>query len=93
MTEDNVIKIVVALIALLSSLLGAVIAYLSQNKKQAVENAKREQEQMDNFKEIFKRFDQVDKRLAEHNHYAEKFGEVAKSIVALQKDIEHLKSK
>lgn len=86
-------EIIVSLIGFAGIVVGAIIGYFTSVKKNAVIEAKREQEQADNFKEIFKRFDKVDKRLDEHNHYAEKFNDVAKSMVAMQKDIEYLKGK
>ena len=86
-------EIVVALIGFSGVTIGSIIGYFTSVKKNAVLEAKREQEQADNFKEIFKRFDAVDKRLDEHNHYAERFNDVAKSMVAMQKDIEYLKGK
>ena len=84
-------EIVVALIGFSGVTIGSIIGYFTSVKKNAVLEAKREQEQQDNFKEIFKRFDAVDKRLDEHNHYAEKFSEVTNSITGIQKDIEYLK--
>ena len=86
-------EIIVSLIGFAGIVVGAIIGYFTSVKKNAVLEAKREQEQADNFKEIFKRFDKVDKRLDEHNHYAERFNDVAKSMVAMQKDIEYLKGK
>lgn len=86
-------EIIVAIIGFSGVTIGSIIGYFTSVKKNAVLEAKREQEQADNFKEIFKRFDKVDKRLDEHNHYAERFNDVAKSMVAMQKDIEYLKGK
>lgn len=86
-------EIIVSLIGFAGIVIGSIIGYFTSVKKNAVIEAKREQEQQDSFKEIFKRFDKVDKRLDEHNHYAEKFNDIAKSMVAMQKDIEFLKEK
>ena len=55
--------IIVALIGFAGIVVGAIIGYFTSVKKNAVIEAKREQEQSDNFKEIFKRFDSVNKRL------------------------------
>ena len=85
--------IIVALIGFAGIVVGAIIGYFTSVKKNAVIEAKREQEQSDNFKEIFRRFDATDKRLDEHNHYAEKLNDMSKAVVAMQKDIEFLKSK
>lgn len=84
-------EIIVSLIGFAGIVIGAIIGYFSSVKKNAVTEARREQEQLDNFKQIFKRFDGVDKRLDEHNHYAEKFNDIAQSMTAMQKDIEYLK--
>ena len=84
-------QVIIAIIGASAVIASALIGYYSAVKKNAVNEARREQEQMDNFKEIFKRFDKVDKRLDEHNHYAEKFAEVANTMTAMQKDIEYLK--
>ena len=85
--------IIVALIGFAGIVVGAIIGYFTSVKKNAVIEAKREQEQSDNFKERFRRFDATDKRLDEHNHYAEKLNDMSKAVVAMQKDIEFLKSK
>ena len=84
-------QVIIAIIGASAVIASALIGYYSAVKKNAVAEARREQEQQDNFKEIFKRFDHVDKRLDEHNHYAEKFAEVANTMTAMQKDIEYLK--
>lgn len=84
-------EIIVALIGASAVVASALLGYFTALKRNAVEEARREQEQQDNFKQIFKRFDAVDKRLDEHNHYAEKFSEVANTMTAMQKDIEYLK--
>ena len=84
-------QVIIAIIGASAVIASALIGYYSAVKKNAVNEARREQEQQDNFKEIFKRFDKVDKRLDEHNHYAEKFAEVANTMTAMQKDIEYLK--
>ena len=85
--------VIIAIIGLASTIFGAILGYFTSVKKNAVTEAKREQEQADNFKEIFKRFDATDKRLDEHNHYAEKLNDVSKAMIAMQKDIEYLKGK
>lgn len=84
-------SIITAIIGAIAVILSAFLGYYSAIKKNAVSEAKKEQEQEDNFKEIFKRFDSVDKRLDEHNKYAEKFSEVATRMAVMQKDIEYLK--
>lgn len=84
-------EIVVAIIGAVAVILSALLGYFSAVKKHEVEDAKREQEQKDQFKEIFKQMSNIEKRLDEHNHYAEKYVETAKTLVAIQKDIAFLK--
>lgn len=85
------IEIITAIIGATAVILSAILGYFSAVKKHEVEDAKREQEQKDLFKEIFKQMGNIEKRLDEHNHYAEKYVETAKTLVAIQKDIAFLK--
>ena len=89
MSEDNLIKIIIAFIGLLGTALGAMLGYVSRSKKQAVIDAKREQEQSDNFTRLFVEMDGIKKRLDVHNKYAEKFSDIEKSMVSIKKDIEY----
>lgn len=91
MSEDNVIKIVVAIIALISSILGGIIGYISKSKKQAIEDAKREQAQSDLFDRLFNEMGAIKQRLDTHNKYAEKFGEIEISLASIKKDIEYIR--
>lgn len=85
------IEVLTAIIGATAVILSALLGYFSAVKKHEVEDAKREQEQKDLFKEIFKQMGNIEKRLDEHNHYAEKYVETAKTLVAIQKDITFLK--
>lgn len=85
------IEVLTAIIGASAVILSALLGYFSAVKKHEVEDAKREQEQKDLFKEIFKQMNTIEKRLDEHNHYAEKYVETAKTLVAIQKDIAFLK--
>lgn len=85
------IEIITAIIGAVAVILSALLGYFSAVRKHEVEDAKREQEQKDLFKEIFKQMNNIEKRLDEHNHYAEKYVETAKTLVAIQKDIAFLK--
>lgn len=85
------IEVLTAIIGATAVILSALLGYFSAVKKHEVEDAKREQEQKDLFKEIFKQMGNIEKRLDEHNHYAEKYVETAKTLVAIQKDIAFLK--
>ena len=84
-------EVLTAIIGATAVILSALLGYFSAVKKHEVEDAKREQEQKDQFKEIFKQMSNIEKRLDEHNHYAEKYVETAKTLVAIQKDIAFLK--
>lgn len=91
MTSDNITQILVAIIALLSSIFGGVLGYIGRSKKQAIYDAKREQEQSDLFERVFNELAGIRKRLDEHNRYAEKFGEIEITLTAIKKDIEYLR--
>ena len=91
MGEDNMVKIIVALIALSGTILGVIVGYISKSKKQAIIDAKREQKQNDLFDRLFQEMEGIKKRLDTHNKYAEKFGEVENSLVSIKKDIEYLR--
>ena len=70
---------------------GALFGYMGKSKKQSMQDAKREQEQRDLFTQIFKELQEVKKRLEEHNHYAEKFGEIKLDIAGIKKDVEYIR--
>lgn len=91
MGEDNIVKIIVALISLLGVILGVIVGYVGRSKKQAIIDAKREQKQTDLFDRLFTEMEGIKKRLDTHNHYAEKFGTIEKTIVTMQKDIEYIR--
>ena len=91
MTPDNITQILVAVIALLSSIFGGILGYVGRSKKQAVIDAKREQEQADMFARLFLEMDGIKNRLDIHNKYAEKFGDIENSLTAIKKDIEYLR--
>lgn len=89
--EDSQAKIIVAIIALVGTIFGAVLGYIGKSRKIAIDEAKREQEQADLFNKIIEEMKDIKKKLDEHNHYAEKFGEIEKSIIAIKKDIEYIR--
>ena len=104
--NENTTKIIVAIIGLIGTLIGGFSTYFVTSKKQAIQDAKREQNQADKFDNILNELSGVKKRLDEHNHYAERFSENAKEIAIMnerqkslvislekiQKDIDYLKS-
>lgn len=91
MSEDNIVKIIVTLITLLGTLIGVAVGYYSKTKKQSILDAQREQKQADSFSKIFDEMGEIKKRLDTHNKYAEKFGDIEKSIVAIKKDIQYIR--
>lgn len=91
MDNEAQVKIIIAVIGLIGTVVGAVLGYVSKSKKQAIEDAKREQQQNDQFNKIFEEMNIIKKKLDEHNHYAEKFGEIEKSIISIKKDIEYIR--
>lgn len=70
---------------------GAIFGYMGKSRKHAAQDAKREQEQRDLFTQLFNAMEEVKKRLDEHNHYAEKFGEIKLDIAGIKKDIEYIR--
>lgn len=70
---------------------GAIFGYMGKSRKHAAQDAKREQEQRDLFTQLFKSMEDVKRRLDEHNHYAEKFGEIKLDIAGIKKDIEYIR--
>lgn len=84
-------EITVALIGLLGILIGSVCTLIGKSRKDAAKEAAREQAQNDKFERIFSEMEMIKKKLDQHNHYAEKFGEIEKAIITIQKDIEYIK--
>ena len=91
MTEDNIAKIIVALISLLGIITGAILGYIGRSKKQVIIDTQREQKQADLFDSLIKEMGEIKKRLDTHNKYAEKFGDIEKAIVGIKKDIEYIR--
>lgn len=89
--DDAQAKIIVALIGFFGSIAGVIIGYFTSSKKQLIDSARREQAQKDQFERLFAEMSEVKKRLDEHNHYAEKFGNIEKTIIGMGKDLEYLR--
>lgn len=83
--------IFISIIGFAGVVVGALFGYLGKSKKHSILEAKREQEQSDLFKNIFEEMNDIKKKLDQHNHYAEKFGEIEKAIIAIKKDIEYIR--
>lgn len=70
--------------AIIGSFVANVALTMRKNREQEIKDAQREQWQQD-------RFEAIEHKLDIHNGYAEKLGDISKSMVAMQKDIEYLK--
>lgn len=99
MTEDNIVKLIIALIGLFGTLIGLLVGYIGKTHKQSIIDAKREQKQQDTFNTILSEMESIKKRLDCHNGYAKKFEEnnkelatINNKLTGLQKDIDYLKS-
>lgn len=82
------------IVALITGVCAVVGQYLISQKKtydDEIKDAQREQKQLDQLEAMDERFKVIEKKLDEHNGYAEKFGEISTSIVAIRKDLEYLK--
>ena len=76
--------IIVALLAVLGSYLGNVALTRKKARQDELKALESETRQEDRMKSI-------EKKLDEHNRYAEKLGSIDKSLTAMQKDIEYLR--
>lgn len=76
--------IIVGLLAVLGSYLGNVALTTKKAKEDALKDKERETRQEDRMKSI-------EKKLDEHNKYAEKLGSIDKTLISMQKDIEYLR--
>lgn len=76
--------ILVALITASASVICQIIISNKARKDQDAKQAARDQEVEDRLKGI-------ERRLDEHNHYAEKLGEIAIALTAIKKDIEYIR--
>lgn len=91
MEESSIVQIILAILALIGTTLGAIIGYWGKSKKQSIEEAKREQKQIDNFEKIFEWMREVETKLDTHNHYAEKIGSIEKSLIEIKTDLKYVK--
>ena len=77
------------IVALVTGICGVIGQYLISNKKSReddIKDAQREQRQND-------RMEVIEKKLDEHNGYAQKFGQIEKDITKIQKDVEYLRDR
>lgn len=85
------VQIAISLIGFAGVCVGAIFGYMGKSRKQAEQDARREQEQRDLFTQLFEALEEVKKRLDEHNHYAEKIGGIKMDIAGIKKDIEYIR--
>lgn len=81
--------------ALITGIVAVIVAYLSYlkiYKQHKIDDAIREQKQIDHLDKIDEKIEVLTKKVDEHNHYAEKLGSIAVSLAAMTKDIEYLKN-
>lgn len=76
--------IITAIITGLFAVIGQYIISRKKTREDEIKDAVREQKQSD-------RLDAIERKLDIHNGYAEKFGEISRSMTAIQKDIEYMK--
>lgn len=76
--------IIVAVLAVIGSYAGNVALSRKKARLDELKETERETRQEDRMRSI-------EKKLDEHNKYAEKLGSIEKSMVAMQKDIEYLR--
>lgn len=80
MTEN----ILIALIPALAAIVGEIIISKRSAKDRDAKDAARQQKTED-------RMEAIEKKLDEHNGYAQKFAETAITMAKMQKDIEYLR--
>ena len=77
-------NIIVAVITGVFATIGVVVTNYASNKKNSIDQAKRDQQLQDKIESLSKRVDV-------HNGYAEKFADSTNNISLLQKDVEYIK--
>lgn len=82
--------IIIALITSATSLITAKWNSDKKSKEEARNEAKRQQYQDDKDDYFDEKLKEIEQKLDEHNHYAEKFGEIKIAIIKIQKDIEFI---
>ena len=92
MSEEIIAPLITGVLAVIGSFVGNYAIAIKKSREDAIKEAEREQAQKD-------QLENINKRLDEHNHYAEKFAknseklaDVDIKLAQLQKDVEYLKS-
>lgn len=76
--------IIVGLLAVIGSYFGNVALTAKKSREDILHDKERETRQEERMKSI-------EKKLDEHNSYAEKLSSIERSIIAMQKDIEYIR--
>lgn len=76
--------IIVGILAVLGSYLGNVALTRRKSREDALTDAEHQAI-------LNERMKSIERKLDEHNHYAEKLTSIEKSMVSMQKDIEYLR--
>lgn len=77
-----------AFIAGIFAVIGSYAGNVAISRKKAREEEKRDIERETRQED---RMRAIEKKLDEHNHYAEKLGSIERSLISMQKDIEYLR--
>ncbi len=73
-----------------AGIIGLLIKLSSDRKKNAIEQARRDQAITDELKDIRKDQARMEKKLDEHNGYAKRFGEIEKACVRTDTRLESI---
>lgn len=78
------------IVAEAAGIMGLLIKLSSDRKKNAIEQARRDQAITDELKDIRKDQARMEKKLDEHNGYAKRFGEIEKACVRTDTRLESI---
>lgn len=84
MGESVLIALITGILAVTGSYAGNVAITRKKSQEDAIRDAQREQRQRD-------RMEVIERKLDEHNQYAEKLGDIRDDMTKMQKDIEYLR--
>lgn len=84
MSENVLIAILTGILAVLGSYMGNVATARKKSRQDAINEARRDQQLND-------RLDRLEKKVDEHNGYAQKFENVSKDIAVIKTEIEILR--
>ena len=84
------------IIALISGFVQIIIAFF-QNRTKSIQNERKEASKEQYINDVIERFDErldhIEKKVDEHNHYAQRFESVDIRTTKIEKDIEYLKDR